>query len=357
MFTKKKYPEQVSGKDLDDYLARGWYRMGQSIFTCHFLSFGERLYSAVWLRLRLEGFKFKKRQRKLMRKNEHFRIVIQDASLDQQKEDLYQKYRWYCFKGNISISLKDSLLDGKNNNAYDTLECCIYDEDKLIAVSFFDYGNTSLSSILGMYDPDYQSHSLGYYSMLLEIQYGLDQGFQYYYPGYIVPGYSRFNYKARIGPVDCYSLTKGTWSPLKQVETSEYPLNEIAIRLEELQAELQKHQVSSRIYYYPLFETHIFAFWDINYLKYPVFLWCDTPDGQSDYLLLVYDLVKQRYLILQCALLGQLPVFLEELFEESNEDQPAFLETLSVKQKILVDYNLEDLAIAIARLKRVRRLK
>ncbi|MEN0051677.1 MAG: hypothetical protein AAF806_31725, partial [Bacteroidota bacterium] len=141
------------------------------------------------------------------------------------------------------------------------------------------------------------------------------------------------------------------------IQPADYPLNEMAAALDQLRIALKKHQVSSRVYYYPLFETHIFAFWDVNYLKYPVFLWCNTPDGQTDYLLIVYDLVRQSYLILQCSLLGQLPVFLEELFEEANEDQPAFLETLSVKQAILVDYNLEDLASAIARLKRVRRRK
>ncbi|MEM9848298.1 MAG: arginine-tRNA-protein transferase, partial [Bacteroidota bacterium] len=263
MFTSKKYPEQISGQELDDYLEMGWYRMGQSIFTCHFLSFGERLYSAIWLRLPLKGFKFKKRQRKLMRKNEHFRVLIRPANLDKSKEDLYQKYRWYCFKGNIAISLKDSLLDGKNRNIYNTLECCIYDEDKLIAVSFFDCGINSISSILGMYDPDYQSYSLGYYSMLLEMRYGLEHQFEYYYPGYVVPGYSRFDYKARIGQVEYFSLSKDQWLPYQSIQPADYPLNEMAAALDQLRIALKKHQVSSRVYYYPLFETHIFAFWDV----------------------------------------------------------------------------------------------
>lgn len=199
MFTKKLYPEQISGSELDQYLHNAWYRMGQSIFTCHFLCFGERLYSALWLQLDLEQHQMRKHQRKLLRKNERFRTLIRPVRIDQQKEDLYQKYRWYAFNGNLSVSLRDSLLDGKYSNIYDTMECCVYDGEKLIATSFFDLGENSITSILGIYDPDYKDFSLGYYSMVQEIKYGMERGFKYYYPGYVVPGYPRFDYKARIG--------------------------------------------------------------------------------------------------------------------------------------------------------------
>ena len=44
MFTEKHVPDSITGEELDDYLDRGWYRMGQSIFTCHFLFFNDSLY-------------------------------------------------------------------------------------------------------------------------------------------------------------------------------------------------------------------------------------------------------------------------------------------------------------------------
>ncbi|MEM1328841.1 MAG: GNAT family N-acetyltransferase [Bacteroidota bacterium] len=357
MFTKKIYPNEISKQELDRYLGMGWYRMGQGIFTCHFLSFGEHIYSALWLRLDLNNFSFKKSQRRLFRKNSHFEIKIRPAHINRQKEDLYQKYRWHSFKGNISISLRDSLLDGKRYNIYDTLECCLYDGDKLIAVSFFDRGKDTLASIMGMYDPDYQAYSLGYFTMLLEIEYGIDNGYAYYYPGYIVPGYPRFDYKARIGTVDYYQIASKQWLPFEGAEVVDYPLQNMEKRLELLHTELKRYGISSRIYFYPLYETHIFSFWEIDYLKYPVFLWCDTLDGSSEYLLVVYDLSKQTFLLLQCELLGKLPVFLEELFEDRQGEQPTFLETLVVKHTIVIEESTTDFAISLSKLKRLRRFK
>ncbi|NJL75726.1 MAG: GNAT family N-acetyltransferase [Saprospiraceae bacterium] len=105
------------------------------------------------------------------------------------KELLYKKYKAENFKNDIAVSLADALLDRQERNIYNTFECEIYDQEKLIAVSFFDLGATSISSIMGMYDPDYSDYSLGYYTMLLEIEYGQERGFEYYYPGYVTPGF------------------------------------------------------------------------------------------------------------------------------------------------------------------------
>ncbi|MFK7932945.1 MAG: arginyl-tRNA--protein arginylyltransferase, partial [Saprospiraceae bacterium] len=69
MTTEREYPVFIVPEELDDYLSHGWYRMGQAIFTCHFLWFGEKLYSAIWLRLPLLTFQFSKGQRKLLRRN------------------------------------------------------------------------------------------------------------------------------------------------------------------------------------------------------------------------------------------------------------------------------------------------
>lgn len=357
MFTKKLYPEQISGKDLDQYLDNAWYRMGQSIFTCHFLCFGERLYSALWLQLDLERHEMRKHQRKLLRKNERFRTIIRPARIDQQKEDLYQKYRWYAFNGNLSVSLRDSLLDGKYSNIYDTMECCVYDGEKLIAVSFFDLGELSMASILGIYDPDYKDFSLGYYSMIQEIKYGMEQGFKYYYPGYVVPGYPRFDYKARIGDVNYYNVGQEAWLPFEAVVEDDYPLNKMANHLEELRSALKQHQIKSDLYYYPLFETHLFTFWDTNYLKYPVFLWFNTFDGQADHLIIAYDLVKKSYVLIQCMLTGKIPTFLEELFGENNDGQAAFLEVLNIRNAAFADYDANALAAALQQVSSLRRRK
>ncbi len=357
MFTEKMRPAHLSRTKLDEYLANGWYRMGQAIFTCHFLCFGERIYSAVWLRLNLEQHQFSKSQRKLVAKGQQFRMEISNIKLDKQKEILYHKYRWYRFKGNISTSLKESLLDGGKKNIFHTMECCIYDGQKLIAASFFDVGDNSIASILGMYDPDYAKFSLGYLTMLYEIQYGIENSFQYYYPGYIVPGYTRFDYKLNIGKVDYYNVSKKQWLPHQILSKTEMPLEKTVHQLKMLREALLNNGIQNQLFYYPLFETHLITYWDDDYLKYPAFLWCSTLDGSSDYLLVVYDLVKENFLLLDCTLFSDLPSFLEELFEEANMDQPCFLEVLTVKNMIAFSNDVSQFVQVLKVSNRLRRIK
>ena len=69
-----------------------------------------------------------------------------------------------------------------------------------------------------MYDPEYDRYSLGFYTMLLEIEYCMELGLKFYYPGYVVPGYSRFDYKLRIGDVDYFDLYSKEWLPFSALQ-------------------------------------------------------------------------------------------------------------------------------------------
>nr|GFD32934.1 hypothetical protein [Tanacetum cinerariifolium] len=48
--------------------------------------------------------------------------------------------------------------------------------------------------------PDYRKHSLGKYLLLLKTEYAREQQLAYYYPGYLVYGYSKFDYKLFASP-------------------------------------------------------------------------------------------------------------------------------------------------------------
>ena len=54
MLAQVHFPQSLSGEELDRYLAEGWFRMGQTIFTTNFLNFKQKFYSAIWLRIRLD---------------------------------------------------------------------------------------------------------------------------------------------------------------------------------------------------------------------------------------------------------------------------------------------------------------
>ena len=65
-----EYPEVLRPEELDRYLARGWFRMRQSIFTCDYLMREHSVHSTLWLRLALEGYNFTYSLRKLLSKND-----------------------------------------------------------------------------------------------------------------------------------------------------------------------------------------------------------------------------------------------------------------------------------------------
>lgn len=204
-------PPNLYGANLDAYLTKGWFRSAQCIYTLSSIPLEGELYYPIRIRLPLKDYTFRKSLRKIIKKNKQFRTISQRAVITPEKEALYQKFL-VRFDTYIEPTLIDSLQEGGETTIYDTYEIAIYDEDKLIAVSFFDVGATTMASIMGVFDPAYSKYSLGFYTMLAEIQFGKINGFEHYYPGYVIPGYPKFDYKMRIGEVEFYDADADIWS-------------------------------------------------------------------------------------------------------------------------------------------------
>jgi arginyl-tRNA--protein-N-Asp/Glu arginylyltransferase len=84
-------------------------------------------------------------------------------------------------------------------DVFDTHCVRIYDENKLIAMGLFDKGKVSIASILNFFDPHYSKYSLGKYIILLIIEKMKEWGMFCYFPGYIVAGKPKFDYKLFLG--------------------------------------------------------------------------------------------------------------------------------------------------------------
>lgn len=347
-FAEKHYPEAVVGTSLDEYLAKGWYRMGQSIFTTHFLCFGEQLYSAIWVRLLMSNHEFRKGQRKLMRRNaERFHIKYAPLELTPEKEALYQKYKKH-FHGFIARSLLDSLLDGEEYNTFQTMESQIYDGDRLVGLSFFDLGKESVASILGVYDPDYAHHSIGYYTMLLEMDYCRQHDIRYYYPGYVVPGYDRFDYKLRIGDVDYLRLSNNSWKPYATFSDKEIPLKQMELQLAAAHAALAEVNISSRRYYYPLFEANLFGMLQATYLDFPVFLKIDSPFPLPQFsYLLVFDVRDQHYKLLRCSNFDDFRFYFNDAYTQAFNPETFLIELTVVEQLLFKTKHLKEMRLVI----------
>ncbi|MEM9820390.1 MAG: arginine-tRNA-protein transferase [Bacteroidota bacterium] len=355
MFTEIHYPEKMSPDELDAYLDRAWFRMGQMIFTCRFLCFGGALYSAIWTRLDLRNYQFRKSLRKLIkRNNKQFRVLVRRAVFNDEKEMLYQDHK-ARFEGYIAETLKESLHGEANYNIYDTWEVCVYDKNRLVAVSFFDIGGNSLASIMGLFDPAYSKHSLGFYTMLLEIMVGHQNNKAFYYPGYVVPGYQRFDYKLRIGPVDFYNNKNNQWEPYEQLVFDETPSEDMKHQLQQFQKVLEKAGIPNKLVLYPLYDKELYGFERIRFVRYPLFVSCRHSRSHKNLLIVTFDLDEREYRLSLAKKIDDALSYLTYILFEGYEDNESYLEFLEHKELLLKTADLELLLTAAKKyLKRVK---
>ncbi len=209
---------KFNGTLLDNYLAAGYYRMGQYIFTTDTILHQARRYFVFWLRYPLAAFYFDKKPQKLLSLNRNFEIGIRDFYINDEIEQLYQAYVDYVsFDAPPTLQ---SVLFGETfasspANAFDSEIIEIRDGQRLVAAGVYDKGLTSLAGIMNFYDPDYKKYSPGKLLMLLKIQHALALGMEFYYPGYIAYEYTKFDYKLYPNPVlaQIYDSGKKDWMP------------------------------------------------------------------------------------------------------------------------------------------------
>jgi len=344
MFTEIHYPEFLPHKKLDEYLARGWFRMGQMIFTCRFLCFDGQLYTAVWTRLALQDYSFRKSVRKIFnRNNKRFRVVVRRAIFDKAKSELYLIHR-QRFGGHVSSNLRKSLFGDADYNIYDTWETCIYDEDRLIAASFFDLGDNSIASIMGLFHPDYSKYSLGFYTMLLEIDFGKKTGAEYYYPGYVVPNYYKFDYKLRIGDTEYFDPDKNQWFPHDQLNLSQLSSNILKSKLQELQEHLNTLNIPSTIYLYPLYERILFGHEYKNFLHSPLFISCFHKKFHRLLLIVEYDLFQKTYRLIQAGRIENNHAGFMNAMRNGHDSRTSFFDFLFKEKVILESSDFEKFA-------------
>lgn len=192
------YPAQLTAEELDHFLARGWYRMGQGIFTTHYIVLQDFFHRVYWLRYELAALEPSGSWQKIFHINRNFSVEQKEFHLTDELESLYALY-----KTGISFepasSVQHWLYDEQPHNIYNTHLIEIRDNGLLIAAGIYDRGNNSMAGIMNFYHPAYKKYSPGKYLMLLKIKAAIQSGMQWYYPGYIVHNYPKFDYKLFAG--------------------------------------------------------------------------------------------------------------------------------------------------------------
>jgi arginyl-tRNA--protein-N-Asp/Glu arginylyltransferase len=300
MFVDVNCPDRLEPAALDDYLERGWFRMGQTIFTTNWLNFRDTFYSAIWLRLLLHDYVADGNQKKLMKKNSRFRTEVRPATIDIEKELLYLRYK-QSVPFEASASLHALLFGNSDHNIFDTQEVDVYDEDRLIAAGFFDLGRESGMGISSIYDPDYKRFSLGKHLIYSKIMFCKERNMKYFYPGYFVPGYRAFDYKLDIGKpfIQHLQLQTNSWLPLTAFKDDKAPIKQMVSRLNELKNWLDRSGVTSNVLYYDYFYANQTPELSGSELfDFPVFL--VTEKSLNEWAIVVFDVRYDKYQLLKC---------------------------------------------------------
>jgi leucyl-tRNA---protein transferase len=211
------YPEKMSHEQLDRLLDKGWYRMGSGVFTCHYIVQNDRFHRVHWMRYDLKKLNPRKQHPAIFKRNRLFDFNIEPFVLTDELEYLYRLYK----KGidfDPAPSVRDWLIKEGKTPPFDTRLITLRYQGNLMAAGVFDVAAKSLAGIMSFYDPAFRKYSAGKYLLLLKIEYAKSLGMNWFYPGYVVSGLPRFDYKIFPGEAACeiYVPELDQWSPYER---------------------------------------------------------------------------------------------------------------------------------------------
>lgn len=312
MYASLVRPYALAPRELDLYLEKGWFRLGRNLFTTSFLTFQDSLFDAFWLRIALGRFEPSKSQKEILKKSAAYRVTHGKFVLTEEKEALFARYR-------ESVSFQPAKdLEGilpAGSTFFDSQEICIYDGNQLIACGVFDLGETAAEGIVSFFDPDYRRLSPGKALMLHKILFCKEKELTWFYPGYVVPGYPRFDYKLDIAREhsEYYDLTAGEWRNIRELELKKQPLARMVAALVQLEGILHSFGFEEfRLKRYRFYDIVLdSAYADYDLMTYPCFIHCFSNSGLEE-VVIVYDTFAMAYKLVICHKMFQITMPPEE---------------------------------------------
>jgi arginine-tRNA-protein transferase len=99
------------------------------------------------------------------------------------------------------------------DSLFDTRVVSVWDGNRLVGRGLFDVGANSVMGKINYFDPAYRSYSPSKFMMLKIIEKMRTEGWEWFYPGYIIVGRPKFNYKLFLGKeaAEYYDPESGNW--------------------------------------------------------------------------------------------------------------------------------------------------
>ncbi|MEZ5385924.1 MAG: GNAT family N-acetyltransferase [Prosthecobacter sp.] len=209
--------DSVPAEIMDQLWAMGWRHFGTYFFrySTQFLE-GGIAQTIMPLRIDLEACTFSKSQRRVLKKNTDLRSEVTPAQLDDVTQAIFQSHR-QRFRSNVPDSLETFVGPDPGGGPCECRMIRVYDDTRLVAASFLDFGQHAASSVYAVFEPEYAVRSLGIYTLLLEVEHCRQAGLRWLYPGYATHESSAYDYKKQFRGTAALDWSTGEWKDLVPV--------------------------------------------------------------------------------------------------------------------------------------------
>jgi arginine-tRNA-protein transferase len=203
------FADDVGPAQLDELLAEGWRHFGTHFFRYSLNIYDGEIRRVLPLRISLAHFRISKSQRRVLSRNADLRVENRPIEITPDSEELFHRHKMR-FDHGVPTSIYNFLSAQPATVPCEGREIAVYAGERLVAVSYFDVGATTLSGIYAMFEPDEAQRRLGIFTMLKEIEYAIGSGREFYYQGYAYEGESFYDYKKRFSGLEAYDWC-GNW--------------------------------------------------------------------------------------------------------------------------------------------------
>jgi len=204
-------PDLVIDKSLNSKLSElGYRRSGAHLYRpdCEFCQ------ACISCRIPVASYRMSRSQRRVMRRNQHLRVVEES---DLTCSDAFDLYRRYIDERHGDGDMYPATLEQYEafikTKTVDTRFYLFYEQDRLVAVSVVDLLEHGLSAVYTFFDPRLKNLSLGKFAILWQIQKCQDMGLPYLFLGYWIRNCPKMQYKSSFRPLEM--LLNGRWVLIK----------------------------------------------------------------------------------------------------------------------------------------------
>ncbi len=210
--------EVLSPEVFDRYMEKGWRILGYTILRHSAVLYQDEVVLTIPLRIRLDGFSFSKSQKKLLETNKKlFRTVVKPITVTDEKNLMFLRHCTRFRSGNHYSDLSTFITAESDKLPVEGLEIEVYDQEKLVACSYFHLGDRSFCGTYCYFEPEYQKYSLGNFTLLLELELAMQMNKAYYYSGYVHHKPSQFDYKLNFNNLERYSWSRDEWAHQQRI--------------------------------------------------------------------------------------------------------------------------------------------